>query len=302
MRTRKKSTFARAREMAPVFAVVGTGVVGVFVAMNLMAISAPVAVARSYPPTASPAPSFPGSPSVLPIASTTATLMTAPPQAPLPAKPPVLVNSAVSAADPNGVWVVYLAYPAFLAGTTPWAETMNDDMLTELQARAAQWESGPASIPRTDGLPNKLIGTFETELLTSALASFTLTSIDYSFAVTPATSVETLNYDLSTGQRIGFSELFTVPAVALKVISTAALPMLQAELGADYDPSVAVEGTSATPDNYNHWALRSSGLKITFSENQVITRPGLLPTVIVPWGVLRPVMIQTGPVARLAGF
>ena len=85
MRTRKKSTFARAREVAPVFAVVGTGIVGVFVAMNLMAISAPVAVARSYPPTASPAPSFPGSPSALPLASTTA-LVTTPRPAPLPGK------------------------------------------------------------------------------------------------------------------------------------------------------------------------------------------------------------------------
>jgi hypothetical protein len=301
MRTRKKSTFARAREMAPVFAIVGTGVAGVFLAMNLMAISAPVAVGRSYPPTASPAPSFPGSPSVLPHASTT-TLVTAPPQAPLPGKKPVLVNSAVSVADPKGVWVVYLPYPAFLDGTTPWAETINDDILTELQARAAQWESGPAAIPRTSGQPNKLTGTFETELLTSALAAFTLTWVDDSSGDLPATSVETLNYDLSTGQRIGFDDLFTAPAVALKVISTAAVPMLQAELGADYDPAVAVEGTSATADNYNHWALRSSGLKITFAENQVIARPGLLPTVIVPWDLLRPVMIQTGPVARLAGF
>jgi hypothetical protein len=302
MRTRKKSAFARAREMAPVFAVVGTGVAGVFLAMNLMAISAPVAVGRSYPPTTSPTPSFAASPSLLPLASTITTVVTTPRPAPLPGKPPVLVNSAVSAADPNGVWVVYLRYPAFLAGTTPWAETMNDDLLTELQARAAQWESGPAANPRADGGPNKLTGTFETELLTSALAAFTLTWVDDSSTAVPATNAETVNYDLSTGQRIGFADLFTVPSVALKVISNAAVPMLQAELGADYDPSVALEGTSATADNYNRWALRSSGLKITFGENQVISRPGLLPTVIVPWEVLRPVMIQTGPVARLAGF
>jgi hypothetical protein len=274
MRTRKKSVFARAREAAPVLAVVGTGVAGVFVAMNLLAISAPVAVGRSYPPTASPAPSFPGSPSVLPLASSTA-IVTTPRPAQLPGKKPVIVNSAVSATDPKGAWVVYLAYPAFLAGTTPWAETFNDDILTELQARAAQWESGPAAIPRTSGVVNKLTGTFQTELLTSALAAFTLTWVDDSSTDGPVTNVETVNYDLSTGQRIGFDELFTVPAVALKVISTEAVPMLQAELGAEYDPSIAVEGTSATADNYNHWALRSSGLKITFGENQVISHPGL---------------------------
>jgi hypothetical protein len=157
-------------------------------------------------------------------------------------------------------------------------------------------------MPRTSGEPNKLTGTFETDLLTSALAAFTLTWVDDSSADVPATNVETLNYDLSTGRRIGFVDLFTDSAVALKIISTAAMSMLQTELGNDYDPSVAVEGTSATADNYNHWALRSSGIKITFAENQVISRPGLLPTVIVPWDVLRPVMIQTGPVARLAGF
>jgi hypothetical protein len=184
--------------------------------------------------------------------------VTTPRPAPLPGKAPTLVNSAVSAVDPNGAWVVYLAYPAFLAGTTPWAETINDDILTELQARAAQWESGPAAIPRAPGVVSKLTGTFATELLTSALASFTLTWVDDSSDEVPATNVETLNFDLSTGSRIGFDDLFADPAVALKIISTAAVSMLQNELGLDYDPAVALEGTSAAASRSRSPRIRSS--------------------------------------------
>ncbi len=283
----------------PVFAVVGAGIAGVVLAMNIL--------------VASPGPAVSGSPGTSPQATPTATptaletvtavpIGTAAPSAPLPARRPAIVNSAVSASDPGHVWTVYLGYPAFVAGTTPWADQIDADILQEVQTRAAQWEAGPASIRQVPGKVNTLSGTFTTEMLTPALASFTMAWTDDSTAAEPTKSVETLNYDLSTGQRIGFDDLFTDPATALDIISSQAQPLLQDALGADYDAALVAGGTAPTEGNFLHWAMTSAGLKFTFEENQVEPAGPPLPSIVVPWAAVRPVMVQTGPLAALAGL
>jgi hypothetical protein len=293
--------FARALEGLPVLAVVGIGAAGVFVAMNVLVTAAPVAISRSPSPSVSTPPSFAGSPSLLPLASDT-TFATPVPTAPLPSTRPTIVNSAVSASDPNGTWSVYLRYPAFVAGTTPWADAIDADILGELQTRAAQWELGPAANRQASGKVNTLIGSFTTELLTPALASFTLTWVDDSSTGTPANGVETLNYDLGSGQRIAFDDLFVDAQAARVVISNQAVPQLQAELGANYEPQVTSEGTSPAPANYVNWNITSAGIKITFAQYQVSSRLPTLPTIVVSWAALKPVMVGTGPVWTLTGF
>ena len=301
MRVRRRSALARARDVAPVFAVVGIAIVGVFVAMNVLVTAAPVPVYQSPSPSASALPSFASTPSILPLASATP-VPTPAPTASLPARRPTIVNSAVSASDPNGAWTVYLGYPAFLAGTTPWADSIDADIVSEMQTRAAQWEQGPAANRQAGGKVNTLSGTFTTDLLTPELASFTLTWVDDSSPSGPGTSVETINYDLGTGQRIAFGDVFIDTSNALAVISTAALPLVQAELGADYDPSIAVDGIAPLLSNYNNWSLTPAGMKFTFDAGQVSSRGPTLPSIVVPWSALRQVMVSTGPVATLAGF
>lgn len=301
MRSRNKSPSDRARDAAPGFAIVGIGIAGVFVAMNVLVSSAPFGSSAS--PSSSPtiAPSPP--PSLSPQSLETAyPVPTAAPRASLPDGQPTIVRSAISDSDPGGVWKVYLLYPAFIAGTTPYAADMEADLRAELEARAAQWEQGPAAIRQAPGKVNTLYGSFTTELLTPALGAFTLTWVDDSSTSEPATGVETLNYDLGTGQRIGFSDLFTDSRTALDILAGQALPMLQDELGIDYDPTITAQGTNPSPDNYLHWALTTAGIKVTFAEHQVTPRSGLLPSVVVPWVSLKPVMLLTGPVAALAGF
>jgi hypothetical protein len=300
MRRRRKSISERASNVAPIAAIVGTGIAGVFLAMNVLVTSPPVLTNFASSDT-SGGPSFPATPSILPFATDT-TLVTQVPVASLPDNRPTIVNSAVSESAPNGVWTVYLGYPAFVAGTTPWADAIDTDILDEIQTRASQWEEGPAANRQATGKVNSLSGSFTMELLTPALASFTLTWVDNSAATTPATGVETLNYDLSTGQRIAFQDLFGDPATALAIISSSSLPLLQAELGPDYDSSIAIEGTSPSTTNYLHWALTKDGVKITFAQYQVAARGPALPSVVVPWTSLRNVMAQTGPIATLAGF
>jgi hypothetical protein len=215
---------------------------------------------------------------------------------------PTIINSAISESDPNGVWTVYLGYPSFLAGTTPWADAIDADIGLEVQTRVTQWEQGPASSRQVSGKRNVLSGAFKTELLTPALASFTLTWEDDASASQPATGVETLNYDLSTGQRIAFDDLFSDADVALIAMSNAAESQLIDLLGDNYDQAVVAEGISPSRTNFIHWAITAAGIKITFAEHQVARTVSSLPAVVVPWASLRSAMVQTGPVAKLAGF
>ncbi len=273
-----------------------------FVAMNILVSAAPLALnLNSGSPAGSVGPSFPGSPTAPPVATDTP-FGTPAPSASVPDSRPTIVNAAVSATDPNGVWKVYLGYPAFVPGTTPWADVINADIGGEAQTRAAQWQQGPAANPQVARKVNTLSGTFKTELLTPALASFTLTWVDDSSASQAATSVETINLDMSTGQRIAFDDLFADPDAALAVMSGAAQDQLVEELGLAYDRATVTDGTSPSRTNFINWALTAAGIKITFAQHQVATGFSGLPSVIVPWASLRSTMVQTGPVTKLAGL
>jgi hypothetical protein len=301
MRLRKKSFVERARETVPVLVIMGMGIAGVFVAMNVLVTAVPVLIDQSSPtPTA--APSFPDLPSTIPADNPTRVTYTPAPTASLPSFRPTIVRSAVSQKDTNGAWVVYLSYPSFHTGTTPWAEAMDAEILSDMQARAAQFETGPASNRQASGKVNSLTNSFTTELLTPSLASFTLTFVDDTTPGHLSTTVQTLNYDLGTGQQIGFGDLFIDAQTALAVLSAQTPPLLQAELGAAYNPTVVADGTAATPANYQNWALTPAGLKATFAQSQVAANDQGLPFVVVPWNALKPVMIPAGPVAALAGL
>ena len=300
MRARWKSNFANARDIAPVLAVIGIGITGVFVAMNVLVTAVLVLTDDGPSPTVSVPPSFASSQS-LRLRATPTPLVTPAPSASLPDAGPTLIHSAVSATDPHRNWTVYLLYPTFLAGTTPWADAIDADISSEVETRALQWEFGPAANQHVQGKANTLTGDFTTDLLTPELASFTLTWTDDSSTVEPALGVETLNYDLGTGQRMALSDVFTDPTAALAIISANALSMLQSQLGAAYNPAIAVEGTSPSPTNYNHWAITPDGVKITFAQYQVAPGHARLPAVVVPWSALRQLIVKAGPVATLAG-
>jgi hypothetical protein len=282
------------------FILVTAGIVAVFLAMNVLAVSAPLALNASSGPSTSPTPSFAETPSDWPL-DTPTDLETPVPSVSLPPTPPTIITSVV-AAESRGVWSYHLVYPAFLAGTTPWAEQINSDTYEGVQARALQWAGGPAANPRPSGKVNTLMGSFEEELLTPELASFTLNWTDDSRDEYPGLGCETLNFDLRTGHRVSFDSVFNDTRAALTIMSGIAQASLKEQLGADYDAWLVSDGTAPTADHYIHWALMAGGVKITFDQYQVTTRQGPLLSVVVPWDRLRQVIVQTSPVANLAGL
>jgi len=139
------------------------------------------------------------------------------------------------------------------------------------------------------------------ELLTSGIAAFTLNWTDNSTAEGTSTFVETINFDLSNGQRIDFDSMFTDVQLALTEIQASALSQLQAQLGPNFDESVVNDGLAPVRASFVNWAITTAGLKITFNEHQVSLAAGLV-TVVVPWSVVRDALATTGPVAQLLGL
>ena len=300
MRIRKKSWRERAFETVPVFVIVGMGIAGVLLAMNVLVTAVPIQVDQATP-TPVPTVSFPAAPSAV-IAIPTRPIYTPAPTASLPSTPPTIVRSVVSQKDTAGVWVVYLTYPAFVDGTTPWASPMDAAILDDLQTRADQFETGPASNRQAAGKVNSLKGTFTTDLLTPALASFTLTFEDDTTPGLTSKTVETISYDLGTGQQLAFEDVFSDSQVALSALSAQAPPLLQTQLGAQYDPMAVLGGTSASLSNYRGWSLTPAGLRVTFGEAQVADAQAGLPSIVVPWSALESALVTDGPVAHLAGL
>lgn len=290
----------RVLDALPILGVVGLALVGVYVAMTLLVAAAP----GDATPTASSSlavgsPTFVADitlapPSRTPTPTPAVTVL-------LPAKAPAIRKGVAQAKDPRGVWSAVVYYPQFAPASTPLAAAMNAEIADEVQSRLAQWQVGPAAEKSSSGKVNQLSGNFSTELVSTTLASFTLTWTDNVSGADPTTNVETISYDLGTGSRLGLSDVFADTGAALTIISDRSKTALQTYLGRDYVQATVEAGTSPSTSNFANWSLTAAGLKITFAENQVAPYADGMPEVVVPWSSLSGVLAASGPVATLAG-
>ena len=232
----------------------------------------------------------------------------------LPAVPPHVIAMTLSRGQ-KGIWSAALKYPRFDPGSTPFSAQYNDDFKSETADRIDRFGNGPAAV-KTPGQTNTLTGGFDIELITTKLASFTLFWTDSTFktAENPALEqIETVNYDLGTGQRIGFPDIFSNENSALSIISLRSRDLLQDKLGASYDAATVNAGTAIDFDdgtgtggtvrdgrNFTIWVITRAGLKITFLEGEVAPVAAGKQTIVVPWTELAGALNPTFPVAALA--
>ena len=296
----KNAVVGRIVDVLPLLVLFAVGLVGVFVAMNLLV--------AAIPADTTPAPSEPVALNSMSAGPTLtyAPVMATPTPTPvmtvaLPNTAPAIWKGVAQAKDPAGIWSALMYYPRFAPGSTPLADTMNADITSEVADRLAQWEVGPAAVKSATGKVNQFAGNFTVEMTSPTIASFTMTWYDNVADTDPTTYVETINYDLGTGARMSLDDVFTDPSAALAILSNQSATLLQTYLGKDYDQATVAFGTSASPANFTAWSLTPAGLKITFPEYQVAPYADGLPQVTVPWSALSEVLPTKGPVAQLAG-
>lgn len=296
-------------------AVAALALVAVFVAMTTLGSAAPVPSATpSGSAVAQATATRTSTPTAEPTASPTDVAPTGS-RTPVPSGPtPKVTSTTASDKDPQGVWTVSYHFPRLDAASAPGASAVNEDIVTDVQGRAQAFEAGPAAIRQQPGKVNTLTGSYTVVLLRSDLASFRLTWIDDTSGAHPATTIETINYDLNSGTRIAFSDVFSDTSAALSILSQQSRELLRPVLGADYDPAIVSDGTSpdcpsmtgSTPScplpagsNFATWALASTGLAVTFQEYQVGAYADGTPSIVIPWSALAGVVKPDGPAARL---
>ncbi len=287
------------KALFPIAGLALVGLVGVTTAMTILANTTPDATpSPSASPTAVPT-IAPEAPTALASPTETASpLMTVP----IPTTTPVILTIYSGDHDPGRLWFVVWRYPQFQVGSTPLAGVMNEDIYDEVTTQIQTFEAGPAAVQQLPGKTNTLTGLFTVNMISPDLVSFTLKWVDDTTPGHPDTTIETLNYALDSGQRLGFDQIFVDTQAAAAIISEQSKAQLRKSLGKDYNATVVDAGAAAAADNFDNWALTPSGLKVTFAEFQVGTSAVGMPSVLIPWASLKSVMQPDGPAARLAGF
>ncbi|MDE7371318.1 MAG: DUF3298 and DUF4163 domain-containing protein, partial [Desulfovibrio sp.] len=77
------------------------------------------------------------------------------------------------------------------------------------------------------------------------------------------------NYDLATGKRLDFADLFKDPEKALELMSAYARESLTKSLGEESDEEMIREGTAPELTNFGELALTPAGVTIQFQPYQV---------------------------------
>jgi hypothetical protein len=117
----------------------------------------------------------------------------------------------------------------------------------------------------------------------------------YSGAVHPGDTSQTVNFDLERGQALALGDLFTANADYLAEIAKYCVAQLTSR---DIGFQGFELGATPTEQNYRNWNITSGGLMITFDEYQVAAYAAGPQTVVIPFGVLAPLIRPDGPLAQ----
>lgn len=100
-----------------------------------------------------------------------------------------------------------------------------------------------------------------------------------------------LNYNLSTNQILGLSDLFNPDVDYLTFLANYA----QAGLSKHSSKTIIAEGAPKS-ENFKNWNLKPNGLQITFDEFHTAARDLGTQSIIIPYGSLRPISFQASPI------
>jgi len=107
------------------------------------------------------------------------------------------------------------------------------------------------------------------------------------------------NYDLRTGQTLSLADLFKPNSNYLKIISGYAIKELKKKLSPEPDEDWIERGAGASEENYKAWNIARDGLVVTFDPYQVASYAEGEHVVVVPYSVLKDLIVPSGALARV---
>ncbi|WP_241159433.1 MULTISPECIES: DUF3298 and DUF4163 domain-containing protein [unclassified Desulfovibrio] len=169
----------------------------------------------------------------------------------------------------DGTPKVSLNYPAFRAEAVDadirsWAEGVMRSYEEEVRASIAPDGEKPGSYGVWD-----LTGMYSLERPSPKVVSVIFNVYSYTGGAHGNLVITCRNYDLATGKRLDFADLFKNPEKALELMSAYAREHLTKSLGEESDEEMIREGTAPELNNFGELALTPAGVTIQFQPYQV---------------------------------
>ncbi|WP_291358464.1 DUF3298 and DUF4163 domain-containing protein [Desulfovibrio sp.] len=169
----------------------------------------------------------------------------------------------------GGTPKVSLNYPAFRveavdADIRAWAEGVMRSYEEEVRASIAPDGEKPGSYGVWD-----LTGMYSLERPSPKVVSVIFNVYSYTGGAHGNLVITCRNYDLASGKRLDFADLFKDPEKALELMSAYARESLTKSLGEESDEEMIREGTAPELTNFGELALTPAGVTIQFQPYQV---------------------------------
>ena len=164
---------------------------------------------------------------------------------------------------------VSLNYPAFRvsavdADIRAWAEGVTRSYEEEVRTSVSPDGEKPDSFGVWD-----LTGMYSLERPSAKVVSITFNVYSYTGGAHGNLVITCRNYDLATGRRLDFADLFKDPEKALELMSALSRESLTKSLGEESDEEMIREGTSPDMRNFGELSLTPAGINIQFQPYQV---------------------------------
>ncbi|MBD5538818.1 MAG: DUF3298 and DUF4163 domain-containing protein [Desulfovibrio sp.] len=169
----------------------------------------------------------------------------------------------------DGTPKVSLNYPAFKteavdADIRAWAEAVVRSYEEEVRAGIAPDGEKPGSYGVWE-----LSGMYSLERPSPQVVSVIFNIFSYTGGAHGNLVINCRNYDLASGKRLDFADLFKNPEKALELMSAYARESLTKSLGEESDEEMIREGTAPELNNFGELALTPAGVTIQFQPYQV---------------------------------
>lgn len=150
------------------------------------------------------------------------------------------------------------------AALKDYAESVADSYQKETADSLSEDEEKPDSFGNWEET-----GFFTVERPNPDVISITFNIYTYTGGAHGMIGVEVQNYDLKSGQRLGFADLFARPEVALEILGRISEERLRQTLGDEVVEDMLKSGTAPEADNFQALALIPKGVIVEFQPYQV---------------------------------
>lgn len=145
---------------------------------------------------------------------------------------------------------------------------------------------------------SQISGSFIKELVDPRYVSFKFLITTYAAgAASPTTEAACLTFDLSNGQLLTLSDLFSGSSY-LPALSSMAKTAVSTKLGQAGDQNLINGGTQPNAGNFSNWNLTANGLELTFSQGLVAAAAAGVVSVVLPYSGLSKLAKSPGPLTN----